>query len=130
MTGNRAEQCLPDQLQHQTQRRARKSNLAPAMSSFKDRHGPLQYLLMPHLPYQRYRKPTIAGTRYAQLFSGWPGRPAAIRSKKYGHDIPDSAVSLAITRGLVVHRTIAYPYFCIRPDVREQLITIHAHQHR
>lgn len=43
-------------------------------------------------------------------------------SKKYGHDIPDSAVSLAINSRLGRSQDHLHIHIsCIRPDVREQL---------
>ncbi|MGS8640061.1 CDP-diacylglycerol diphosphatase, partial [Salmonella enterica subsp. enterica serovar Infantis] len=41
------EQCLPDQLQHQHPAPCAEVKPRAGYVDFKDRHGPLQYLLMP-----------------------------------------------------------------------------------
>ncbi|MBK0363308.1 CDP-diacylglycerol diphosphatase, partial [Salmonella enterica] len=93
------EQCLPDQLQHQNPAPCAEVKPRAGYVVFKDRHGPLQYLLMPTYRINGTESPLLLEPATPNFFwLAWQAR--GYMSKKYGHDIPDSAVSLAINSRL------------------------------
>lgn len=71
------EQCLPDQLQHQNPAPCAEVKPRAGYVVFKDRHGPLQYLLMPTYRINGTESPLLLEPATPN-FSGWPGRLAAI----------------------------------------------------
>ncbi|ECM8911379.1 CDP-diacylglycerol diphosphatase, partial [Salmonella enterica subsp. enterica serovar Senftenberg] len=115
------EQCLPDQLQHQNPAPCAEVKPRAGYVVFKDRHGPLQYLLMPTYRINGTESPLLLEPATPNFFwLAWQAR--GYMSKKYGHDIPDSAVSLAINSRLGRSQDHLHIHIsCIRPDVREQL---------
>lgn len=62
------QQCVPHQQQQQNPSPCAEVNLKGGYVLFKDRNGPLQYLLMPTYRHQRHRKPAAAGSVDAELF--------------------------------------------------------------
>ncbi|EAV7863860.1 CDP-diacylglycerol diphosphatase [Salmonella enterica] len=115
------EQCLPDQLQHQNPAPCAEVKPRAGYVVFKDRHGSLQYLLMPTYRINGTESPLLLEPATPNFFwLAWQAR--GYMSKKYGHDIPDSAVSLAINSRLGRSQDHLHIHIsCIRPDVREQL---------
>lgn len=71
------EQCLPNQLQHQNPAPCAEVKPDAGYVVFKDRNGPLQYLLMPTgaLTAPRVR---CWWNNTRRIFSGWPGNLAIL----------------------------------------------------
>lgn len=89
------EQCLPNQLQHQNPAPCAEVKPDAGYVVFKDRNGPLQYLLMPTYRINGTESPLLVEQHTPNFFwLAWQSRD--FMSKTYGQDIPDSVVSLAI----------------------------------
>ena len=115
------EQCLPNQLQHQNPAPCAEVKPDAGYVVFKDRNGLLQYLLMPGYRINGMESPLLLKSGTPNFFwLAWQAR--SFMSQKYGQEIPDKAVSLAINS--VTGRTQNHFHIhisCLRPDVRTQL---------
>ncbi|CBG90536.1 CDP-diacylglycerol diphosphatase [Citrobacter rodentium] len=114
-------QCLPNQLQHNDPAPCAEVKPAAGYVVFKDRNGPLQYLLMPTYRINGTESPLLLEQPTPNFFwLAWQARD--FMSQKYGKDIPDSAVSLAInSRSGRTQDHFHIHISCLRPDVRAQL---------
>lgn len=114
-------QCLPNQLQHNDPAPCAEVKPDAGYVVFKDRNGPLQYLLMPTYRINGTESPLLTESYTPNFFwLAWQSR--TFMSQKYGKEIPDSAVSLAINSR--TGRTQDHFHIhisCLRPDVRAQL---------
>lgn len=100
------EQCLPNQLQHQNPAPCAEVKPDAGYVVFKDRNGPLQYLLMPTYRINGTESPLLVEQYTPNFFwLAWQARD--FMSQKYGQDIPDRVVSLAITRAADGRKTIS-----------------------
>ena len=115
------EQCLPNQLQHQNPAPCVEVKPDAGYVVFKDRNGPLQYLLMPTYRINGTESPLLVEQYTPNFFwLAWQARD--FMSQKYGKDIPDSVVSLAInSRSGRTQNHFHIHISCLRKDVREQL---------
>lgn len=115
------EQCLPNQLQHQQPAPCLRVDVSAGYVLFKDRNGPLQYLLMPTRRINGTESPLLMEPGTPNFFwQAWQARGAM--SQKAGTTIPDSAVSLAINSRTGRSQNHFHIHIsCLRPDVRAQL---------
>jgi len=114
-------QCVPNQLQHQNPAPCADVKPDAGYVVFKDRNGALQYLLMPTYRINGTESPLLVEPYTPNFFwLAWQAR--TFMSQKYGHEIPDSAVSLAInSRSGRTQNHFHIHISCLRPDVRSQL---------
>lgn len=115
------EQCLPNQQQNQNPSPCVEVKPDAGYVVLKDINGPLQYLLMPTYRINGTESPLLTDPATPNFFwLAWQARD--FMSKKYGQQVPDRAVSLAINSR--TGRTQDHFHIhisCIRPDVRKQL---------
>lgn len=115
------EQCLPNQLQHQNPAPCAEVKPDAGYVVFKDRNGPLQYLLMPTYRINGTESPLLV-EQYTPNFFWLAWQARSFMSQKWGRDVPDSAVSLAInSRSGRTQNHFHIHISCLRPDVRTQL---------
>ena len=89
------QQCVPHQQQQQNPSPCAEVNLKGGYVLFKDRNGPLQYLLMPTYRINGTESPLLLEPLTPNFFwQAWQGRE--IMSQRHGAPVPDNAVSLAI----------------------------------
>jgi CDP-diacylglycerol pyrophosphatase len=88
---------------------------------FKDRNGPLQYLLMPTYRINGTESPLLLNPHTPNFFwQAWQNRQ--MMSERRGSAVPDSAVSLTInSRTGRTQNHFHIHISCLRPDVRQQL---------
>lgn len=104
------EQCLPDQLQHQNPAPCAEVKPRAGYVVFKDRHGPLQYLLMPTYRINGTESPLLLEPATPNFF--WLARQArGYMSKNTGMIFRIARSRWRLIRGLVVHRTICISIF-------------------
>ncbi|MXS48977.1 CDP-diacylglycerol diphosphatase, partial [Escherichia coli] len=115
------EQCLPNQQENQNPSPCAEVKPNAGYVVLKDRHGPLQYLLMPTYRINGTESPLLTDPSTPNFFwLAWQARD--FMSQKYGQPVPDRAVSLAInSRTGRTQNHFHIHISCIRPDVREQL---------
>ncbi|MBJ9123349.1 CDP-diacylglycerol diphosphatase [Citrobacter koseri] len=115
------QQCVPNQLQQQNPAPCAEVKPDAGYVVFKDRNGPLQYLLMPTYRINGTESPLLVEPYTPNFFwLAWQAR--SFMSQKYGKDIPDSAISLAInSRSGRTQNHFHIHISCLRPDVRAQL---------
>lgn len=115
------EQCVPNQLQRQNPAPCTEVKPEAGYVVFKDRNGPLQYLLMPTYRINGTESPLLKEPFTPNFFwLAWQAR--SFMSQKYGQEIPDSAVSLAInSRTGRTQNHFHIHISCLRKDVRAQL---------
>lgn len=115
------EQCLPNQQQNQNPSPCVEVKPNAGYVVLKDINGPLQYLLMPTYRINGTESPLLTDPSTPNFFwLAWQARD--FMSQKYGQQIPDRAVSLAInSRTGRTQNHFHIHISCIRPDVREQL---------
>ena len=89
------QQCVPNQQQHQNPAPCAEVNLKGGYVLFKDRNGPLQYLLMPTYRINGTESPLLLNPLTPNFFwQAWQGRE--IMSQHRGSAVSDDAVSLTI----------------------------------
>lgn len=115
------QQCLPNQEQHRTPQPCVDVNPKGGYVLFKDRNGPLQYLLMPTYRINGTESPLLLDPLTPNFFwQAWQRR--AIMSDKRGSEVPDNAVSLTInSRTGRTQNHFHIHISCLRKDVRAQL---------
>lgn len=115
------QQCVPHQQQQQNPSPCAEVNLKGGYVLFKDRNGPLQYLLMPTYRINGTESPLLLDPLTPNFF--WQARQGReIMSQRHGAPVPDNAVSLAInSRSGRTQNHFHIHISCLRPDVRAQL---------
>ena len=115
------DQCVPNQQQHQSPAPCASVNLKGGYVLFKDRNGPLQYLLMPTYRINGTESPLLLDPHTPNFFwQAWQSRQ--VMSALHGAPVPDSAVSLTInSRTGRTQNHFHIHISCLRSDVREQL---------
>lgn len=115
------EQCLPNQRQHNNPAPCAEVKPDAGYVVFKDRNGPLQYLLMPTYRINGTESPLLLASGTPNFFwLAWQAR--SFMSQKYGKAIPDEAVSLTInSRTGRTQNHFHIHISCLRPEVRTQL---------
>lgn len=115
-------QCVPNQQQSQRPAPCQQVNLPQGYVLLKDRVGELQYLLIPTAKITGIESPALLSPQTPDFFSfAWQHR--TLLSRKFGADIPNSYLSLAINseygrtqNQLHIHLS------CLRNDVRQTLL--------
>ena len=115
------QQCVANQQQHQTPSPCADVNLKGGYVLFKDRNGPLQYLLMPTYRINGTESTLLLNPLTPNFFwQAWQGRD--IMSERRGSAVADSAVSLAInSRSGRTQNHFHIHISCLREDVRARL---------
>lgn len=115
------DQCVPNQLN--TRQPAPCAQVKPDAGYvvFKDRNGPLQYLLMPTYRINGTESPLLIEPQTPNFFwLAWQSRN--FMSMKRGAEVPDSAVSLTINSPTGRTQNHFHIHIsCLRADVREKL---------
>jgi len=89
------DQCLPNQLQHRNPAPCAQVKPDAGYVVFKDRNGPLQYLLMPTYRINGTESPLLTEAHTPNFFwLAWQSR--SFMTLKRGSEVPDSAISLTI----------------------------------
>lgn len=116
-----SQQCLPNQQQHHDPAPCAQVDLQHGAVVFKDRNGPLQYLLMPTAKITGIESPellTPAAPNYFLL--AWQAR--RFMAEKYGKPIDDAAVSLAINSAYGRTQNQLHIHIsCLAPAVQRRL---------
>lgn len=109
------EQCIPHQ------QPCAEVNLSGGYVVFKDRNGPLQYLLMPTYKINGTESPLLLEPQTPNFFwQAWSAR--RFMSERRGAPVPDEAVSLAINaRSGRTQDHFHIHISCLRPDIRALL---------
>ena len=115
------DQCLPNQLQHRNPAPCAQVKPDAGYVVFKDRNGPLQYLLMPTYRINGTESPLLTDAHTPNFFwLAWQSR--SFMTLKRGSDVPDSAISLTINSPTGRTQNHFHIHIsCLRPDVREKL---------
>lgn len=115
------DQCLPNQQQHQNPAPCAEVKPEAGYVVFKDRNGPLQYLLMPTYRINGTESPLLTNPHTPNFFwLAWQAR--GFMSQTRGADVPDSAVSLTINSPTGRTQNHLHIHIsCLRSDVREKL---------
>ncbi|MDQ4429857.1 MAG: CDP-diacylglycerol diphosphatase [Yokenella regensburgei] len=115
------QKCVVNQQQHQSPAPCEEVNVKGGYVLFKDRNGPLQYLLMPTYRINGTESPLLLAPQTPNFFwQAWQGRD--VMSKRQGSEVPDDAVSLTInSRSGRTQNHFHIHISCLRKDVRQQL---------
>lgn len=115
------EQCVPNQQRHGLSAPCAQVNTKAGYVVFKDRNGPLQYLLMPTYRINGTESPLLLAPGTPNFFwLAWQAR--SFMSEKRGAEVPASAVSLTINSPTGRTQNHFHIHIsCLRPDVREKL---------
>lgn len=115
------DQCVPNQQLHQSPAPCAFVNLKGGYVLFKDRNGPLQYLLMPTYRINGTESPLLLASHTPNFFwQAWQNRQ--VMSERRGSPVPDSAVSLTInSRTGRTQNHFHIHISCLRPDIRQRL---------
>ncbi|SFN59699.1 CDP-diacylglycerol pyrophosphatase [Izhakiella capsodis] len=119
-----SQQCVPNQIAHQTPAPCQEVDLRNGFVVMKDRNGPLQFLLMPIEPINGIESPALLHPTKANFFAeAWYARHYA--EALYGKRLDSSIFSLAVNspwgrtqNQLHIHIS------CLQPDVRQRLDTL------
>ena len=115
------DQCVPGQMQNRNPSPCALVKTEAGYVVFKDRNGPLQYLLMPTYHIKGTESPLLTEAQTPNFFwLAWQSRH--FMSMKRGSNVPDSAVSLTINSPTGRTQNHFHIHIsCLRPDVREKL---------
>lgn len=115
------DQCVPNQLNNRQPAPCAQVKPDAGYVVFKDRNGPLQYLLMPTYRINGTESPLLTEPQTPNFFwLAWQSRN--FMSMKRGTDVPDSAVSLTINSPTGRTQNHFHIHIsCLRADVREKL---------
>ncbi|KMK27964.1 CDP-diacylglycerol pyrophosphatase [Pluralibacter gergoviae] len=115
------DQCVPHQQQNNNPAPCQSVNLRGGYVLFKDKNGPLQYLLMPTYRINGIESPLLLDPHTQNFFwQAWQNRQ--VMAERRGQPVPDSAVSLTInSRSGRTQNHFHIHISCLRPDVRQQL---------
>ncbi|EMH4164899.1 CDP-diacylglycerol diphosphatase [Pluralibacter gergoviae] len=115
------DECVPNQQHNRSPQPCESVNLPGGYALFKDRNGPLQYLLMPTYRINGIESPLLLDPRTQNFFwQAWQNRQ--VMSARRGSPVPDSAVALAInSRSGRTQNHFHIHISCLRPAVRQHL---------
>ncbi|AUX95228.1 CDP-diacylglycerol diphosphatase [Mixta gaviniae] len=115
-----SQQCLPGQ-QNKDPSPCQRVDVAQGFVTLKDRHGPLQYLLMPVARISGIESPTLLNAATPNFFAlAW--RQRDLLSMRRGAPVPDSAASLSVNAEYGRTQNQLHIHIsCLRPDVRQAL---------
>ncbi|WP_437891107.1 CDP-diacylglycerol diphosphatase [Phytobacter sp. V91] len=114
-------ECLPRKQDNQPPTPCAQVNLNGGYALLKDRHGPLQYLLMPTYRINGMESPLLLQPQTPNFF--WQACQArGVMGETRGRALPDSAISLTInSRTGRTQNHLHIHISCLRPDVRLKL---------
>lgn len=114
-------QCVPNEQLHQRAAPCAEVNLKSGYVLFKDRNGPLQYLLMPTWRVNGIESPLLLNPQTPNYFwLAWQNRQ--VMSERRGAPVSDSAVSLVLNSRLGRSQNHFHIHIsCLRQDVRKKL---------
>lgn len=119
-----SEQCLPNQLQNNKPAPCNKVSFVnegqkQGFVVFKDRNGPLQYLLMPIEKISGVESPELLSSQGPNYFyEAWLARSFMIQ--KYGANIPDEEISLAVNSQTGRSQNQLHIHIsCVRAEVKK-----------
>lgn len=114
-------QCLPHQEQQQSPAPCAKVDIAQAYAIYKDRNGPLQYLLIPTSKISGIESPVLqTHTGQALLAHAWQER--IWMSRKAGKPVPDDIVSLTINAQRARTQNQLHIHIsCLKLEIRTEL---------
>ena len=105
------EQCVPNQQQHRNPAPCAQVKPDAGYVVFKDRNGPLQYLLMPTYRINGTESPLLTEPQTPNFFwLAWQSRN--FMSMKRGTEVPDSAIALTINSPTCLLYTSPSPRDC------------------
>lgn len=115
------EQCVPNQQRNSQPAPCHEVKLDAGYVLFKDRNGPLQYLLMPTWRINGIESPELLDPQTTNfVWQAWQSR--RVMGDWFGEPVPDRVVSLAINSTLGRTQDHFHIHIsCLRPDVRERL---------
>lgn len=114
-------QCVPNQQRHDNPAPCAEVKLDAGLVIFKDRNGPLQYLLMPTWRINGIESPMLLHPKTPNYFwQAWQAR--RVMSERNGEAVPNNVVSLTLNSKLGRTQNHLHIHIsCLRPDVREKL---------
>ncbi|WP_396349818.1 CDP-diacylglycerol diphosphatase [Atlantibacter subterraneus] len=114
-------QCVPNQQRHDNPAPCAEVKLDAGLVIFKDRNGPLQYLLMPTWLINGIESPMLLHPKTPNYFwQAWQAR--RVMSERNGEAVPNNVVSLTLNSKLGRTQNHLHIHIsCLRPDVREKL---------
>lgn len=117
-------QCLPGEREQGNPAPCKQVNFAQGYVIFKDRNGPLQYLLLPVERINGVESPQLLEPETPNFLAiAW--RERQLLSQKYQNLVPDSAISLAInSRYGRTQDQLHIHMSCLKPSVRQKLNTL------
>ena len=112
------DQCVPNQLHNRNPAPCAQVMPDAGYVVFKDRNGPLQYMLMPTYRINGTESPLLTEPQTPNFFwLAWQSRH--FMSMKRRADVPDSAISLTINSPTGRTQNHFHIHIsCLRPDVR------------
>lgn len=116
-----SQQCLPNQQQHNNPAPCAQVDPQHGAVVFKDRNGPLQYLLMPTAKITGIESPELLTPTAPNFFLlAWQAR--RFMAEKYGKPIDDTAISLAINSEYGRTQNQLHIHIsCLAPTVKKRL---------
>lgn len=116
-----SQQCLPNQQQHNNPAPCAQVDPQRGAVVFKDRNGPLQYLLMPTTKITGIESPELLTPTAPNFFLlAWQAR--RFMTEKYGKPIDDAAISLAINSEYGRTQNQLHIHIsCLAPTVKSRL---------
>ncbi|AEF47934.1 CDP-diacylglycerol pyrophosphatase [Serratia sp. AS12] len=116
-----SQQCLPNQQAHNNPAPCAQVDTQAGFVVFKDRNGPLQYLLMPSAKITGIESPTVLEATTPNFFAqAWAARH--FMADKYGKEIDDADISLAINSEYGRSQNQLHIHIsCLLPAVKTQL---------
>jgi CDP-diacylglycerol pyrophosphatase len=116
-----SQQCVPDQQQHQNPAPCIQVDEPEGFVVFKDRNGPLQYLLMPTTKITGMEDPALLANDTPNFFAlAWQARD--YMAKKYGKPIDDADISLAVNSEYGRSQNQLHIHIsCLKPAVKIRL---------
>ncbi|NWA74505.1 CDP-diacylglycerol diphosphatase [Serratia proteamaculans] len=116
-----SQQCLPNQQAHNNPAPCAQVDPQAGFVVFKDRNGPLQYLLMPSARITGIESPEVLAATTPNFFEqAWQARH--FMADKYGKAIDDANISLAINSAYGRTQNQLHIHIsCLLPSVKTQL---------
>ncbi len=116
-----SQQCLPNQQTHNNPAPCAQVDPQAGFVVFKDRNGPLQYLLMPTAKITGIESPQVLEATTPNFFEqAWAARH--FMADKYGKEIDDADISLAINSQYGRTQNQLHIHIsCLLPAVKTQL---------
>lgn len=119
-----SQQCLPNQQAHDNPAPCAQVDVQAGFVVFKDRNGPLQYLLMPSAKITGIESPAVLDAATPNFFAqAWRARH--VMAERYGKPIDDGDISLAINSEYGRTQNQLHIHIsCLLPAVKQRLAQI------